>query len=76
MTRRTFWGFTIPSVAVMLVLMVFPLVTTIWLGFNRLLLRDLNNPEWVGLDNYDEVLSDPEFWAAFRWTLSWSIGMR
>lgn len=70
MTRRTFWGFTIPSVAVMLVLMVFPLLTTIWLSFNQLLLRDINNPSWVGLDNYREVLDDPEFWRAVRFTLT------
>ncbi len=69
MNRRTFWGFTIPSVVVMLALMVFPLVTTVWLGFQKLLLRDLNNPEWVGFDNYSDVLTDPEFWAAFRFTM-------
>jgi len=67
--RRTFWWFTIPSVIVMLALMVFPLITTVWLGFQKLLLRDLNNPEWVGWDNYRDVLSDPEFWAAVQFTL-------
>ena len=70
MNRRTFWTFTIPSLAVMLVLMVFPLLTTIWLSFNQLLIRDLNNPSFVGLDNYREVLDDPEFWAAVRFTLT------
>ncbi len=69
MTRRTFWAFTIPSVVIMLALMVFPLLTTVWLGFHKLLLRDLNNPEWIGLDNYRDLLSDPEFWAAFRFTM-------
>lgn len=38
MNRRTFWGFTVPSVIVMLALMVFPLITTVWLGFQKLLL--------------------------------------
>ncbi len=69
MNRRTFWWFTLPSVVVMMALMVFPLLTTIWLGFQRLLLRDLRNPEWVGWGNYSEVLADPEFWAAFRFTM-------
>jgi len=69
MNRKTFWGFTIPSVFIMLALMVFPLVTTIWLGFHQLLLRDLDNPKWVGLSNYTEVLKDPQFWAAMRFTL-------
>ena len=53
----------------MLLLMVFPLVTTIWLGFHRLLIRDLQNPEWIGFDNYTDVLSDPEFWDAFVFTM-------
>ncbi|MEM8923827.1 MAG: sugar ABC transporter permease [Actinomycetota bacterium] len=69
MNRRTFWGFTIPSVVVMAVLMVFPLVTTVWLSFNKLLLRDLNNPEWIGFANYTETLQDPDFWSSVRFTL-------
>jgi len=73
MNRKTFWGFTIPSVAVMLVLMVVPLATTIWLSMNRLLIRDINNPEWVGLDNFRDVLGDAEFWSALRFTMLFVI---
>ena len=69
MNKRTFWGFTVPSVAVMLSLMVVPLVATIWLGFQRLTLRDLQNPEFIGLQNYRDLLTDPEFWSAARWTI-------
>lgn len=69
MNRKTFWAFTIPSVAIMALLMVFPLVTTIWLSLQRLLIRDLNNPSWVGFGNYREVLSDPDFWRALHVTL-------
>ncbi|WP_419944545.1 carbohydrate ABC transporter permease [Candidatus Poriferisodalis sp.] len=69
MERKTFWFFTVPSVAVMGLLMVVPLATTVWLGFHRLLLRDLKNPMWIGLRNYTDILTDPEFWAAFRWTM-------
>lgn len=53
----------------MVALMVFPLVTTIYLSFNRIFLRDLSSREWVGLDNYTEVLEDPAFWSAFRLTM-------
>ncbi|MEM7342255.1 MAG: sugar ABC transporter permease [Actinomycetota bacterium] len=69
MNKRTFWAFTLPSVAVMLILMVFPLVTTLWLSMNRLLIRDLDNPEWVGFANYSDTLNDPEFWSAVWFTL-------
>jgi len=66
---KTFAWFTWPSVAIMSVLMVFPLVTTIFLSFNRIFLRDLGTREWIGLDNYTDVLSDPDFWQAFRLTM-------
>lgn len=73
MNKRTFWAFTVPSVAVMLSLMVVPLIATIWLGFQRLTLRDLQNPEFIGFDNYRDILSDPAFWAAARWTILLTI---
>lgn len=69
MKSRTFWGFTLPSVVIMMLLMVFPLVATIWLASQQLLLRDLDNPSFVGFDNYTEVLGDPEFWSAFWFTI-------
>ncbi len=69
MNRRTFAWFTWPSVLVMSALMVFPLVTTIFLSFNRIFLRDLSSREWIGFENYTDVLSDPDFWAAFRLTI-------
>jgi ABC-type sugar transport system permease subunit len=67
--RRTFAWFVWPSVAVMSVLMIFPLATTIFLSFNRIFLRDLSSREWIGFENYTDVLDDPDFWAAFRLTL-------
>lgn len=49
--------------------MVFPLVTTVFLSFNRIFLRDLSSREWIGLENYTDTLQDPDFWAAFRLTM-------
>ena len=69
MDRRTFAGFTIPSVLVMVLLMAVPLITTVYLSFNRIFLRDLNDRQWIGFENYTEVLSDPAFWDAFKLTI-------
>ena len=52
----------------MATLMVFPLVTTIVLSFNRIFLRDLSHREWIGFANYTDVLSDPDFWDAVQLT--------
>ena len=69
MKRRTFLAFVSPSVVIMLLLMVLPLLTAIWLGFNFITFKNLTTPQWVGLENYTEVLSDPAFWASLRFTL-------
>lgn len=73
MNRKTFTGFTLPSVIIMGVLMVFPLVTTVYLSLHRMFLRDLGTREWIGFENYTDVLSDPDFWASFRLTILYVV---
>jgi len=73
MSRRTFFAFVSPSVIIMLLLMVLPLMTAIWLGFNFITFKNLATPQWVGLENYIEVLSDPEFWASLRFTVLYIV---
>ncbi len=69
MRRKTFYQFTAPSIFLMLALMVFPLVIAIWLGFNYMTFRNMNHPVFIGLSNYIDVLTDPQFWQAFQFTL-------
>lgn len=69
MKRSTFYQFATPSIVLMLVLMIFPLIMAIWLGLNFMTFRNINSPDFVGLRNYQDVLADPQFWQAFRFTL-------
>ena len=69
MNRKTFYQFTAPSNLLMLTLMVFPLVMAIWLGFTYLTFRNINAPVFIGFENYTEIITDPQFWQAFRFTL-------
>lgn len=69
MKRRTFFLFASPSLIVMSLLMVFPLVTSIWLGFHFITFRNIQDPVFVGFDNYTEVLQDGRFWQSVRFTL-------
>ncbi len=69
MKFRTFLKFTAPSNIVMLALMIFPLVLAIIFGFNYITFRTIREPVFKGLENYQEVLADPAFWAALGWTL-------
>ncbi|MEO0565547.1 MAG: sugar ABC transporter permease, partial [Chloroflexota bacterium] len=68
MTRRTFLTFTAPSVVIMTLLMVIPFATAIWLGFYNITFRSINNPQFVGWANYQEVLTDGGFWQAAGFT--------
>jgi len=69
MKLKTFLFFTGPSIILMLCLMILPLVSAVFLGFNYITYRNLNEPQWVGLQNYLDVLADPEFWDSLGFTL-------
>ena len=70
MNRRTFYMFMSPSLLIMLLLMVFPLLTSIWLSTQFMTFRNINTPEFVGLANYLEVFEDRKFWQAFTFTMT------
>ena len=69
MERRTFLYFVGPSVFVMTALMIVPLLASVVLGLHFITFRNLDEPVWVGLQNYEDVLGDPEFWDSLEFTL-------
>lgn len=73
MDRQTFLRFTSPSILAMVLLMIVPLLAAIWLGLNFITYRNLNAPEFVGLENYIAVLADPEFWDAMLFTIIYIV---
>lgn len=73
MDRKTFFLFVSPSVVIMLLLMVLPLAAAVVLGFHFISFRNVTSPEWVGLDNYIFMLSDPGFWNSLKFTLFYIV---
>jgi ABC-type sugar transport system permease subunit len=69
MPRKHFYLFVAPSVVMMVLLMIVPLIAAIWLGMHYITFRNVTSPEWVGLENYTFMLSDSGFWNALRFTL-------
>lgn len=69
MKRRTFFEFSAPSIIIMTLLMVIPLFMAIWLGTQFMTFNNINDPQFVGLRNYTDVLGDNRFWQSFRFTL-------
>jgi multiple sugar transport system permease protein len=53
----------------MVTLMIIPLFAAVWLGFNYITFRNLTEPQFIGLRNYADVLTDPKFWDAMKFTL-------
>ena len=53
------------------VFVLWPMAHLVWLSFSSTSL--LGGGAWIGLDNYTTALGDPKFWAAFRFTLSYTL---
>jgi len=68
MKRGTFFQFASPSIIIMTLLMVIPMLMAIWLGMNYMTYNNIQDPQFVGLKNFIEVLQDPIFWRSFRFT--------
>ncbi|MDE2818820.1 MAG: sugar ABC transporter permease [Chloroflexota bacterium] len=73
MNKGSFTFFVGPSVFIMLALMTLPLLASIVLGLHFITFRNLDEPLWVGLRNYQEVLGDPEFWDSLEFTILFII---
>lgn len=75
MKRNTFFAFASPSIIIMTLLMLIPLIMAIYLGMNRLNFTNITNPEFIGLANYTNVLQDAQFWRAFQFTALYIVAV-
>ena len=58
-----------PSVGVLLLWMIVPLVMTLWFSFQRYNLLDPTISGFAGIDNYEFLVTDPDFWVSLTNTL-------
>ncbi|HXX11639.1 MAG TPA: sugar ABC transporter permease [Burkholderiales bacterium] len=75
--RAITWAFIAPTILLLLAINIFPLIWTIQLSFTNFKANRANRAlDWVGLDNYRSVLSDPDIWHSMQVTahfVFWSI---
>ncbi len=75
--RAIAWIFVAPTIFLLLAVNIFPLIWTIRLSFTDFRVNRPNNDvEWVGLRNYQRILTDPDVWATMQATahfLIWTI---
>lgn len=65
--------YVLPALLVMLVVIGYPLIYTVWLSFHATPPR---TGDWVfnGVANYQEILTNPRFWRITGNTIYWTIG--
>ena len=61
--RAIAWLFITPTILLLLAINIFPLIWTIRLSFTNYRANRPNEPiQWLGLRNYERVLTDPDIW--------------
>ncbi len=75
--RTIAWMFVGPSILLLLAINIFPLIWTIRLSFTNFRVNRMNAPiKFIGLRNYERILSDPDIWHTMQATahfLLWTI---
>jgi multiple sugar transport system permease protein len=78
--RAIAWLFITPTIALLLAINIFPLIWTVRLSFTNFRANRPNEPiAWVGLRNYERVLTDPDIWHNMQVTahfVLWTIAIQ
>jgi hypothetical protein len=78
--RAIAWIFIAPTIVLLLAVNIFPLIWTIRLSFTNFRANRPNaEVEWVGLRNYQRILTDPDIWQTMQATahfLFWTLFFR
>jgi multiple sugar transport system permease protein len=72
--RAIAWLFISPTIILLLAINIFPLIWTIWLSFTNYRANRPNAPlRDVGLLHYNDILTNPDVWAAMQVTARFVI---
>ena len=66
--------FLTPTMLLLLVIAIFPLVWSLYLSFTKYsVIQDVNGPTWIGFRNFGRLLDDPDVWKHFSTTAGFVI---
>ncbi|SEA32336.1 carbohydrate ABC transporter permease [Rubrimonas cliftonensis] len=78
--RAIAWLFVAPTIFLLLAINIFPLIWTIRLSFTNFAANRPNREvDWVGLRNYERILTDGDIWLSMQATahfLFWTIALQ
>lgn len=58
-----YWPYLLPGLVLLVVIVIVPLVWNVYLTFTRW--RGVRSPEFIGLENWQKLLTDDDFWTSF-----------
>ena len=67
------WAFMAPAAVILGAMLAYPIFYTLEISFAEFDLMTFGAGEWVGFDNYREVMSDYRFWESLRVTLIYLV---
>lgn len=70
------WSFMLPAAIILAAVLAYPILYTFQISFASLDLATFTATEWVGFENYREVLTDRGFWNSMKVTgiyLAWAL---
>jgi len=67
------WSFMAPAIVLLGLVLAYPIFYTLEISFAEFDLMTFGAGEWVGFDNYREVMSDYRFWESLRVTLIYLV---
>jgi len=73
--RLLVWLFLSPTMLLLLLIAIFPLIWSLYLSFTRYsVIKDsATGPVWIGLQNYAQLLSNKDIWSRFTTTANFVV---
>lgn len=71
--ERLGWLLMLPTVLVVAVVALYPLANVFYLSMTNARLGSLNEPRFIGLANYEQILRNPTFLSALNHTLVFTV---
>jgi multiple sugar transport system permease protein len=68
------WLFVAPGVLFFSIFSFYPILNAFYTSFFNKKLLSLKAPKFIGLQNYEKVLSSPDFWNSLRATVTFAVG--
>lgn len=67
------WSFMMPAMLVLAIMLAYPIFYTIEISFARFDMTAFGAGDWVGWENYREVIQDYRFWESLHVTLRYLV---